>query len=184
VIAAAIVIARLPTRCRPAARSGSPARSAGFNPVSFTSTSTAGTTLGRDHGGFFLQLSYFGTDQSQSRRYLSRRSVAEMRLGLLFNGMFKVPMQFLILFIGVMVFVFFPVHPARRCTSTRPLARVEAPALRGPCAGGAVRSRVRGQRSAAIAYLTARGRRRARGPRPARRPPRGDRPGPRQMPSS
>lgn len=58
-------------------------------------------------GGFFLALSYFGTDQSQVQRYLSGRSVTESRLGLLFNGMFKVPMQFLIMFIGVMVFVFF-----------------------------------------------------------------------------
>ena len=58
-------------------------------------------------GGFFLAMAYFGTDQSQVQRYLSGRSVAESRLGLLFNGMFKVPMQFTILFIGVMVFVFF-----------------------------------------------------------------------------
>jgi SSS family transporter len=56
-------------------------------------------------GGFFLALSYFGTDQSQVQRYLSGKSVTEMRLGLLFNGMFKIPMQFLILLIGVMVFV-------------------------------------------------------------------------------
>jgi Na+/proline symporter len=66
-------------------------------------------------GGFFLALSYFGTDQSQVQRYLSGSSVAESRLGLLFNGIFKVPMQFLILFIGVMVFVFYiftrpPIH--------------------------------------------------------------------------
>jgi SSS family transporter len=66
-------------------------------------------------GGFFLALSYFGTDQSQVQRYLSGRSVAESRLGLLFNGLFKIPMQFLILFTGVMVFVFYlfnrpPVH--------------------------------------------------------------------------
>ena len=58
-------------------------------------------------GGFFLALSYFGTDQSQVQRYLSGRSVAESRLGLLFNGMCKVPMQLGILFTGVMVFVFF-----------------------------------------------------------------------------
>jgi Na+/proline symporter len=57
-------------------------------------------------GGFFLALSYFGTDQSQVQRYLSGRSVAESRLGLLFNAIFKVPMQFVILFIGVLVFVF------------------------------------------------------------------------------
>src|SRR4051812_26087445 len=57
-------------------------------------------------GGFFLALSYFGTDQSQVQRYLSGRSITESRLGLLFNGLFKIPMQFLILFVGVMVFVF------------------------------------------------------------------------------
>jgi solute:Na+ symporter, SSS family len=56
-------------------------------------------------GGFLLALSYFGTDQSQVQRYLSGKSVTEMRLGLLFNGIFKIPMQFLILLIGVMVFV-------------------------------------------------------------------------------
>jgi Na+/proline symporter len=58
-------------------------------------------------GGFFLALAYFGTDQSQVQRYLSGKSVTESRLGLLFNGIFKVPMQFLILFIGLMVFVFY-----------------------------------------------------------------------------
>jgi cell division protein FtsL len=56
-------------------------------------------------GGFFLALSYFGTDQSQVGRYLSGQSVTQSRLGLLFNGMVKVPMQFVILFIGAMVFV-------------------------------------------------------------------------------
>ena len=58
-------------------------------------------------GGMFLQLSYFGTDQSQVQRYLSGRSVTESRLGLLMNGLVKIPMQFFILFIGVMVFAFF-----------------------------------------------------------------------------
>ena len=58
-------------------------------------------------GGFFLALAYFGTDQSQVQRYLSGRSVTESRLGLLFNGMFKVPMQFIILFSGAMLFVFY-----------------------------------------------------------------------------
>ena len=57
-------------------------------------------------GGFFLQLSYFGTDQSQVGRYLSGQSIRESRLGLLFNGLFKIPMQFGILLLGVMVFVF------------------------------------------------------------------------------
>jgi len=58
-------------------------------------------------GGTFLALSYFGTDQSQVQRYLSGRSIAESRLGLLANGMLKIPMQFCILFIGAMIFVFY-----------------------------------------------------------------------------
>lgn len=58
-------------------------------------------------GGLFLALSYFGTDQSQVARYLGGKSTAETRLGLLFNGLLKIPMQFIILFIGVMVFVFY-----------------------------------------------------------------------------
>lgn len=66
-------------------------------------------------GGFFLFLSYFGTDQSQVQRYLSGRSLSESRLGLLFNGIIKVPMQFLVLFVGILVFIFFlfvkpPIH--------------------------------------------------------------------------
>lgn len=61
-------------------------------------------------GGTFLALSYFGTDQSQVQRYLSGKSVREMRLGLLFNGLLKVPMQFFILLVGIMVFVFFQFH--------------------------------------------------------------------------
>jgi len=58
-------------------------------------------------GGFFLSLSYFGTDQSQVQRYLAGGSVVGSRFGLLFNAILKVPMQFFILFTGVMVFVFF-----------------------------------------------------------------------------
>ncbi len=58
-------------------------------------------------GGLFLALAYFGTDQSQVQRYLSGQSVTHSRLGLLFNGMAKVPMQFFILFVGAMVFVFY-----------------------------------------------------------------------------
>jgi SSS family transporter len=57
--------------------------------------------------GTFLFLSYFGTDQSQVARYLGGQSVTESRLGLLLNGLLKIPMQFIILFIGVMVFVFY-----------------------------------------------------------------------------
>jgi len=58
-------------------------------------------------GGFFLALSYFGTDQSQVGRYLTAKSVKESRLGLLMNGLVKIPMQFLILLLGVMVFAFY-----------------------------------------------------------------------------
>jgi solute:Na+ symporter, SSS family len=58
-------------------------------------------------GGCFVALSYFGTDQSQVGRYLAGRSIAESRLGLLTNGIVKIPMQFVILFLGAMVFVFF-----------------------------------------------------------------------------
>jgi len=58
-------------------------------------------------GSTFLFLSYFGTDQSQVQRYLSGKSLKESRLGLLFNGLFKVPMQFCILFLGAMIFVFY-----------------------------------------------------------------------------
>jgi solute:Na+ symporter, SSS family len=61
-------------------------------------------------GGFFLQLSYFGTDQSQVGRYLTGRSVTQSRLGLLMNGLLKIPMQFFILLIGVMVFIFYQFH--------------------------------------------------------------------------
>ena len=58
-------------------------------------------------GGMFVALAYFGTDQSQVQRYLTGASVTQSRLGLLFNGLAKVPMQFFILLIGAMVFVFF-----------------------------------------------------------------------------
>ncbi len=58
-------------------------------------------------GGFFLQLSYFGTDQSQVARYLGGESVTQSRLGLMMNGLIKIPMQLAILFVGVLVFVFY-----------------------------------------------------------------------------
>ena len=62
-------------------------------------------------GGLLVALAYFGTDQSQVQRYLSGSTLTESRLGLLFNGLVKVPMQFLILFVGVVVFVFYQFHP-------------------------------------------------------------------------
>ncbi|MDT0690662.1 sodium:solute symporter [Salegentibacter sp. F188] len=58
-------------------------------------------------GGTFLALSYFGTDQSQVQRYLTGRSVRESQMGMIFNGLLKVPLQFFILLVGVMVFVFY-----------------------------------------------------------------------------
>lgn len=65
-------------------------------------------------GGLFMQLSYFGTDQSQVGRYLTARSIKETRMGLLMNGIVKIPMQFMILLLGVLVFSFymFTNHPA------------------------------------------------------------------------
>ncbi len=63
-------------------------------------------------GGFFLALAYFGTDQSQVQRYLSGKSMRESQLGLIFNGVFKIPMQFFILLVGVMVFVFYQYNPS------------------------------------------------------------------------
>ena len=63
-------------------------------------------------GGVFLSLSYFGTDQSQVQRYLSGPSLRESRLGLMFNALLKIPMQFGILLLGVMLFVFYQFEPA------------------------------------------------------------------------
>ena len=63
-------------------------------------------------GGLFLSLSYFGTDQSQVQRYLSGRSIRESQMGLIMNGFLKLPMQFFILFTGVMVFVFYQFESA------------------------------------------------------------------------
>jgi Na+/proline symporter len=62
-------------------------------------------------GGFFLALSYFGTDQVQVGRYLTARTTGESKLGLLLNGLVKIPMQFLILMVGALVFAFYQYHP-------------------------------------------------------------------------
>jgi solute:Na+ symporter, SSS family len=109
-------------------------------------------------GGFFLQLSYFGTDQSQVQRYLSGQSTGESRLGLLFNGILKVPMQFVVLFIGVMVCVFYvftrpPVHfdrPTLEQTAARNGAEVAALEVRHDQAFVE-------RRTAALDFLAARG---------------------------
>lgn len=63
-------------------------------------------------GGFFLALSYFGTDQSQVGRYITGKGVRESRLGLLMNGFVKIPMQFSILLIGALLFAFYSIYPA------------------------------------------------------------------------
>jgi len=76
-------------------------------------------------GGMFLAMAYFGCDQSQVQRYLSGRSLAESRLSLLFNAFLKVPMQFLILLTGVLVFVFFHFHPAPLLWNRAELHRLE-----------------------------------------------------------
>jgi solute:Na+ symporter, SSS family len=82
-------------------------------------------------GGLFLMLSYFGADQSQVQRYLSGKSITESRLGLIFNGLLKVPMQFFILLVGVMVFTFYQFHEAPIFFNTAEYDKVMA----GPYAG-------------------------------------------------
>ncbi len=82
-------------------------------------------------GGTFLFLSYFGTDQSQVQRYLSGKSLTESRLGLLFNGLFKVPMQFSILFVGLMVFMFYQFNPAPLHFNQANVAKMEASSMSG-----------------------------------------------------
>jgi len=80
-------------------------------------------------GGGFLALSYFGTDQSQVGRYLTGRSVVQSRLGLLFNGLAKVPMQFLILGLGATVFAFYLFTPPPVFFDPGPVQQVEHSAL-------------------------------------------------------
>jgi SSS family transporter len=109
-------------------------------------------------GGFFLALSYFGTDQSQVQRYLSGKSISQIRLGLLFNGLFKIPMQFFILGIGVLLFVlhvfetppvFFNAPALERARSTE-----AAPELRRLEAEHARLHEVRSQRARAFVDAT------------------------------
>lgn len=76
-------------------------------------------------GGFFLSLSYFGTDQSQVARYLTAKSNVQSRLGLLFNGVIKIPMQFLILFIGSLLFVFYQFYTPPVFFNKNELQRLE-----------------------------------------------------------
>jgi SSS family transporter len=76
-------------------------------------------------GGFFLALSYFGTDQSQVGRYLTASSIRESRLGLLMNGIVKVPMQFLILLVGALVFTFYQFNSAPIFFNQTQLTKIE-----------------------------------------------------------
>jgi len=76
-------------------------------------------------GGLFLALAYFGTDQSQVQRYLGGKSVRESQLGLIFNGLMKVPMQFFILLCGVMVFVFYQFNPSPVFFNTNTLDKLK-----------------------------------------------------------
>ena len=122
-------------------------------------------------GGTFLFLSYFGCDQSQVQRYLTGNSIAQSRLSLLFNAVAKIPMQFFILFIGAMVFVFYlfvpaaaavpargaGAHPARwRALPARGRAITtgrssDRRAGRAGAGGGAPRARHRGRRTPQVA---------------------------------
>ncbi len=86
-------------------------------------------------GGLFLSLSYFGTDQSQVGRYLAGRSVTESRLGLLFNGILKIPMQFMILFVGILVFVFYQFTSPPLLFNDSLRTRVQATGQAGELAG-------------------------------------------------
>ena len=79
-------------------------------------------------GGMFLAMAYFGCDQSQVQRYLSGRTLTESRLSLLFTAFLKVPMQFLILLTGVLVFVFFQFHETPLLWNRAELVRLEAQA--------------------------------------------------------
>ncbi|MFI5149069.1 MAG: sodium:solute symporter [Bacteroidia bacterium] len=82
-------------------------------------------------GGFFLQLSYFGTDQSQVGRYLTGRSVKESRLGLIMNGFIKIPMQFFILLIGILVFTFYQFSPPPLFFNANEVKKIEESPYRG-----------------------------------------------------
>jgi len=109
-------------------------------------------------GGMFLAMAYFGCDQSQVQRYLSGRSLTESRLSLLFNAFLKVPMQFLILLTGVLVFVFFHFHETPLLWNRVELARLEAKA--DPSALARARAEIeeahRSRRTAAEAFAAAR----------------------------
>ena len=82
-------------------------------------------------GGFFLHLSYFGTDQSQVGRYLTGESIAQSRMGLVMNGLMKIPMQFFILVIGVLIFTFYQFNPTPVFFNDVEINRIENSPYRG-----------------------------------------------------
>jgi SSS family transporter len=104
-------------------------------------------------GGLFLMLSYFGCDQSQVQRYLSGSSLGQSRLSLLFNAFLKVPMQFLILLTGVLVFVFYHFKPAPMIWNPVELARLERKAPAEAAALEAAHDAAMASRQAAAANL-------------------------------
>ena len=101
-----------------AARPTSRARWAKFRPWIFRSVLTGATRFGRAcWAELFLMLSYFGTDQSQVQRYIGGAALREGRLGLMFNALLKIPMQFFILLLGALVFVFYQFESRRYFTN-------------------------------------------------------------------
>ncbi len=106
-------------------------------------------------GGFFLQLSYFGTDQSQVQRYLGGLSIREARLGLLMNALLKIPMQLFILLTGVLVFVFYLLHPAPLHWNEANLAAARAQDAPGTAALERAHDATQAERSAASEALLA-----------------------------
>ncbi len=109
-------------------------------------------------GGMFLALSYFGCDQSQVQRYLTGKSIAQSKLSLLFTAAAKIPMQFFILFIGAMVFVFYIFEPAPLVFQRAEYERIQRPEMRAayqPIAGR-YQDAVARRKAAALAMVEAR----------------------------
>ena len=107
-IAAAVIVSRLPADVSLGQATTLAGALGRMNVIDFSVDPNSRYTVWSGlTGGLFLALSYFGTDQSQVQRYLGGQSVAQSRLGLLFNGVLKIPMQAFILYIGILVFVFY-----------------------------------------------------------------------------
>lgn len=105
-------------------------------------------------GGFFLALSYFGTDQSQVQRYLAGKDIVQSRLGLLFNGFVKIPMQAFILFVGVLLFVYHVFSPAPVFLNEAAWDSVDH--ARKPAVESRYRTAAEARRASALAFLAAR----------------------------